>query len=775
MLVMTAAPLPSPTRPDLQRLQSRLSTASWTKRYQEAVRRVGLIERLRTHGHAPHPAQPSRAELRTFVPHEDRTNLLRWWEEYHTGAGEPWERLFDRRWAPKAWETPEPWRSAVETLGALEPPPRLEQIRTVLVRRFGAEAALGDTKLREILRAAGLYVPGAARPPREQVVELHGGGGLVLLAAAAQETGATAAMAQAVSELARAQQRPAVVVPRPATGRSAEGQFTAAYNQARAVRLAEADQPYFPSVEVARPTTDLTRLRLRTLSPERLADHLLCVTVLPLLTARRGTGGADDPLGGWLAALGVTPYRAKTLEKTLDELKWLEAASVLWDTHARIWLAQSARWCAAQDPGGWRQLALYVDASHDPYWTERFAVSGKVSRTGRVQPCLARVVMSSGPGVPVLGTVLAGRSNLGDELLALLDRVDAAAGPAQVRRVTVVDAECCHLEFLARFADHPTRDLITVLKGPLARGKTVQPVGDWQPFRERDQLREGLVDLGRRADGSTAVVLRAVEMQRPDSRHPKVVTFLSTAPRERLDTSAVVEAYLARWPYQEDLFRRGRNGVGLERSSGYGVHAVTHVAVLDQRETAARRLTRTDQELAEAHDREAAAVQQVTATQTRLAARRATGAARDGRSTAGLRRAQELLQARQTTRAEAQRRQQQAQAEYEKRRTTPDEIYVRDTSLESVTTCFKMLLLSLLEFICQEYLGGRRITPRTFIASWVMLPVTIRTTRHQVVYELTRNACDREMTALLEHAAEVITKRSLSLNDRTLIIRLKDS
>ena len=82
-------------------------------------------------------------------------------------------------------------------------------------------------------------------------------------------------------------------------------------------------------------------------------------------------------------------------------------------------------------------------------------------------------------------------------------------------------------------------------------------------------MREAEVEL---APGEAqGLRLRVVEMERPDSRHPKSTRFVTTASRQRLSTQAVADVYLKRRPHQEDLFRRGRNGIGLERSSGYGV------------------------------------------------------------------------------------------------------------------------------------------------------------------------------------------------------------
>ena len=64
----------------------------------------------------------------------------------------------------------------------------------------------------------------------------------------------------------------------------------------------------------------------------------------------------------------------------------------------------------------------------DPYWTRQFAVSGKDSHVGRVMPCLTRVAVMGGPGVPLVVDTHAGGTPLKKKLLPLLDRMDEVLG-----------------------------------------------------------------------------------------------------------------------------------------------------------------------------------------------------------------------------------------------------------------------------------------------------------------------------------------------------------
>lgn len=526
----------------------------------------------------------------------------------------------------------------------------------------------------------------------------------------------------------------------------------------------------YRSVKESRKEKDLSSLRLASLSSSTLAQHLRCIMALPLITGRRGTAGLDCPAGGWLEILSPVAYKTRTADKTLRELKLLGAAEVMWSSHAETWLELSSGWAGQ----GWRQVVDYIDATYDPWWTHRYAMSGKVSRTGRVQPCLARPMLSSGPGVPIIAHVVSGTVSLNQQLVSMLELADELRGEDVVGRLTVVDSECCTIDLLRHFKDDKNRDIITVIKGILARGKVFEPTGECMEFRTRDQLQDGEVNLEPGKAGG--LTIRVVQMIRATSRHPKPTWFATTASKDKWTTQDVAEAYLSRWPNQEDLFRRGRNGAGLERSHGYGVSKVSNVAVIGKREKAGRQMCNAAMEVMQSVDAEAGAVLQLAGAEDRLAERRKREGPEklDKRHELGVRQAKKRLKERRRKLKQTKRKQEKAVKEYEALRSTPDEIYVRDTELDSITTCFKMMLLAMLEFICQEYLGRKRIMPRTLVEAWMPLPVTVRTRRNQIIYEVAPNPRDPAMTALLAQVLESITQRKLRFNGKQVLARIRD-
>jgi len=690
-----------------RRLRDALSAERWEARVEEALARRELLDAVR----GVHPdGQIGRAELREVDSTEHWSNLRRWdgWDRQRTG--QPWERMLDLRLPPCPWQTPQSWELTVRILGRQEPQPGYDQMREVLVAEFGSEARLSDATLGRILQDAGLPRPvGRRTGPVETVEHLPGGGGLVLLTAAMADSGAVRKVAEGVVALAKQQQPPLLPVAAEPAGRDESGRLTAEYNRNRRREAGEGVDPLYVSVDVSRQSKDMSRLQLASMGVETLQRRLANVIALPLVTQRRGMVGMDGPAGGWLAAVSGVPYKAATADKTLAELKLLGAAEEMWEQHARVWHEHSQRW-AGED---WRQLVAYVDATQDAWWTERFAKSAKVSRNGRVMPCLTRTVLSEGPGVPIIGESVSGRADLGEQLVRMLDRADDLLGEGELGRLTVVDAECGHLEMLRRFSQDPQRDLVTVLKGQRLQGKELEQAGPWEPFRERDELREGRVNLEPKK-GTKGFAVRVVEMVRRDSRRPVPTWFATTAPAAALPTQQVAEAYLSRWPYEEDLFRRGRNGAGLERSHGYGVSRVFNVAVLTAREKTGAALRRATEEAMAADEAETRAVGQLAGAKQRLEVRRQEAdEPLNGRHKLGVRQAKRRVAERKKATRQARKARDKARKAHETQLSMPNEIYVRDTALDSVTTCLKMLLLSLLEFIVQEDLGGRRLMPRT--------------------------------------------------------------
>jgi hypothetical protein len=393
----------------------------------------------------------------------------------------------------------------------------------------------------------------------------------------------------------------------------------------------------------------------------------------------------------------------------------------------------------------------YLDGTEEPYWTERFARCGKVSRTGRVQPCLGRVVLTAGPGLPIRMWTAAGGQSLRKYLRQQLER-DTEEAEEGGFWLTIIDAEAAVARLLKDLTEVPNHAFVTVLKGAILKGAQIVEAGPWQPYRERDRVREVLVVVRGAGVPEEGLALRGVEMERAQSRNPHRTLFATDAAARFLSTQGVPDAYLSRWPNEEAVIRRARRGAGLERSHGYTGQYVTHVALREKLASAERRVERTGKLLEAARTREEqvrSVAQEFSQPESRpLAAEMVKQAARSVR--------------------EAEKRHTAAVQEAAHQSSMPREIFERDTTRENVATVMTMGVLLLVEWVLREYLGGARMELRAFLNYFLYLPVEVRTTWHRVLYRIDARTLSADRVALLRKACEEITRRRIRRSGRWL-------
>lgn len=736
-------------------LRSKVSGKRWLRMVKGAQRKTAVIEKVRavcaTEGLSQFQG------LAVASPTTPWPSFQYWCRQVAAHGELSWEALLDHRIPPKQEPVPEKVASAAVMIRRLRPGMGYREAHDLLVAQFGEAGDISASSMSRVWRSSGLV---EAAPVEEDVVEFHGGAGLALIGAASLETGASTAMARAILAAAQetvARQADDKQVPDEPAGRDERGRLSAEYNKSTraGVPPGEQDARWVPDHQ-KRVARDLGRQRVLRERPDTLAQKALAIGVMPLITERRGFDGLDGPQGAWLELLshGVA-YKPRTLDKFLAQLGLLDVEDGLWTVHASMSLGYVSRWAAAAGAPPWLAVVMYVDSTQDPYWTRKYALSGKTSRTGRVAPCLSRISINAGPGVPFLMETFPGTISLKTELPRLLERVRGIVGDDGVERFTVIDAEMSTAKLLTSLLDSPESPFITVLKGRSV--EDFRPTSEWQSYRERDQIREGVFVI--RGDGAPAdgLELRTVEMRRA-GRHSQSTFFATSYERKRLDTTAVVDAYLSRWPNQEHLFRNARNGLGLNRSHGFGGEYVQHVA-LGPKKTKAHGHLQAAQEL------ESQASQAVD-----FAKKLVNDAAADGKAPF-----RQLLKTAQAQLSAARRAVKAATKSCEKLGTTSQVIFERDTARENVVTAFTMNTLFLVEFVLREYFGGVQMELRTFIEHFVNLPVTVTTTDHEIVYRVEGNPRNVQRTEQMRKACEAVTRRGLTRGNHRLVFLMADS
>jgi hypothetical protein len=742
-----------------RRLRARMSDERWVREVGLARGRAAVLAAVADDHERT--GQSWRRALAAVAPDVSWPTYRAWRRKHDRLEGPAWERLLDER-VPPSTALAEAVEASAVTLRQLNRSMTTEEARGHLARQYGEAGAVSDAKLRRIWAAAGLNNPPGPPPGRraevparelEEVGFFNGGAGLALLAAADLETGTTLGLARAIERVAGGiETLPADEVHDDRADRDERGRFTASYNARRREEATpgEVDERWAPDAHKAA-RRDLSQLRTRKLSLENLASKLFAMGATPLLTERRGFDGLAGPAGAWLGVSGAVAYMPATLDKLLAELGLLAVGDVLWDAHAAQWSRLTRAWSEPEPT--WLQTIAYIDGTADPYWTRAYALSGKVSRVGRVMPCLTRVALNSGAGVPLLVETHVGAAPLKRSLGPMLARLRTAVGPeAALDRLTVVDSEAGKAGVL--WALHKQHDVffISVLKGAVLQGANLQQESPWQAYRDRDELCESGVHLFGVGAPLGGLRLRAVQMRRPDSRHPQTTVFATNAGPESLTTEQVASIYLARWPKEEQTFRDARNGGGLNRSYGYGRAQVTHVALADKLANATADVARAE-----------AAVQKATKTRDELAASLAS-APRAARA--------KTLKLAIADVARAERALTRRQNEAKKVHSLPATIQQRDTGRDGIMTCLKVSMLALVEFVLKEYFGGASMEWRTFIEQVVALPVTVRTTKDKRRCQIHANPRQPALMARLATAIAEVNRRAITQGERALVFEL---
>ncbi len=689
-----------------------------------------------------------RKAVTAMAPLVPRPTLQGWMRCVDKREGPLWERLLDGRLAPVGVRISASVRAFVVGLRVAQPEMPCRKVLDLVAARFEKDGEISERTLRRIWKEEG--IPQAPPPAAEEVTTSLAGAGLVLLGVADLETGLTLELAKNIQAAGRqaAREQDRQPIEQETVGlRDERGRLTSAYNHDAREGVTKGQPDWrLDTDENKRKSRDLSTLSVLKTSPEALGAKLAAIGACHLLTEQRGFDGLNGPLGSTLELLCGVSYMPSTLDKCLAELAVVNAETEIWYTYGEKAAMFIRRWTAGETGRTWLQVVVYVDATHDPHWTDKFAESGPVSRTGRVQPCLSRLTVTGGPGIPLVMETFPGSMSLRDEVLRLLERVEAVVGDGQIGSLVVMDAEMATAQLLDSFKE---RHFITVYKGQI---ENFTPTGDWQPFREKDQLREGHVLI--RGEGfPDGLRFRAVEMQRANSRRTRSTIYVTNTTVGDMDTVNVAQAYLSRWPHQEQGFRERRNGLGANHSHGYGGEYIQNFA-LDTKIEKAQRTAKNAQE------RLRIAKEALAKAET-LKTKCAPGENVD-----------DLAKAAKRENKAAERAVKKADERLQKLSTTSRVIYRRDTTRENIATAAAVTVLLLIEYVLREYFGGMRINLRTFIEQFVLIPVTVRTTAQQVTYQFHANLRNPKRTEQLRQACKVLTTKSLRRSGKELVFEV---
>ena len=215
--------------------------------------------------------------------------------------------------------------TAICTLRQADPNFAVVAIIAHVAKHHGYE--VGETKVKEVLRAAGLArrggPPSGAKAVGEVRLELAG---MRLVEAASVQTGYVEALTTAMMAQPVATPVPASAAPVDTSGRDELGRFEADYNERFRKKPGDVIGPGFASVETTRASKDPARFHLNQVKPEVLSRKLWALMVSPVL----GTGRWDGirvARGALLGELCGYPYMPSTLDLFTRDLRSMSQTS----------------------------------------------------------------------------------------------------------------------------------------------------------------------------------------------------------------------------------------------------------------------------------------------------------------------------------------------------------------------------------------------------------------------------------------------------------------
>jgi len=341
-----------------------------------------------------------------------------------------------------------------------------------------------------------------------------------------------------------------------------QGKFTSEYNQLKSVR-----ENRFKSIDDKILTKNLSTMHIFTMSKKTIFRYNLALLCLPLVTSNGKSSRVNRVKGNDLAFLCGQNYKDASLERYLQELKYLKISDKLIAATAKFW---QDFW--QNELGDETYLVCYyIDGNTRPLWSSNRCYKGKVTMLGRVMNCLENVFIHDGKGHPLYFQTFHGHADLGEHALGMLTKLtkllDSPEAHASVKRILVFDGGGNGVKTLRAF-DDSDEYYLTILDDNQVKERKIKHI---RPETEYKYGTASLVDcrieLRDSLEKDYIHECRAVIVKWENGKRSVLITDI---PRELLDASEVTKRYFDRWPQQEKQFRDAKSGVNIHRIVGYG-------------------------------------------------------------------------------------------------------------------------------------------------------------------------------------------------------------
>ena len=340
------------------------------------------------------------------------------------------------------------------------------------------------------------------------------------------------------------------------------GKFTREYNQLESVRVNR-----FKSIDDKIADKDFSAMNIFGMSEKTISRYNLALMCLPLVTSNGRSSRVNRVKGNDLSFLCGYNYKDASLNKYIQELKYLKVSDRLIAATAKFWM------------DFWRNesedetyfVCYYIDGNTKALWSSNRCYKGRVTMLGRVMNCLENVFIHDGKGHPLYFQTFQGHADLGKHALPMLTKLtellDDPSAYVDVKRILVMDGGGNGVETLRAFKDSEEY-YITILDDNQTKERKFKHIREEIGYKYGNAtLVDCNIELLDSKEPDYIYECRAVIVKWDNGRKSVLVTDI---PHDLLDASEITKRYFDRWPMQEKQFRDAKSGVNIHRITGYG-------------------------------------------------------------------------------------------------------------------------------------------------------------------------------------------------------------
>ena len=499
------------------------------------------------------------------------------------------------------------------------------------------------------------------------------------------------------------------------------GKFTSEYNQLESVR-----ENRFKSIDDKIEDKDFSAMNLFKMSEKTISRYNLALLCLPLVTSNGRSSRVNRVKGNDLSFLCGYNYKDASLNRYIQELKYLKVSDRLITATAKFWMDF---WRNESEDGTYF-VCYYIDGNTKALWSSNRCYKGRVTMLGRVMNCLENVFIHDGKGHPLYFQTFQGHADLGKYALPMLTKLtellDYPSAHIAVKRILMMDGGGNGVNTLKAF-DCSDEYYITILDDNQTKERKFKHIRDEIEYKYGNAtLVDCKIELLDSKEPGYIYECRAVIVKWGNGRKSVLITDI---PYDLLNASEITKRYNDCCPMQEKQFRDAKSGVNIHRITGYGKKIENYDKMSEKHGEMCKRITQLKAELEKPISEIEAIEEQLTDIYRQERTFRERSKIVDGQRVLSEADSVELKNY-ETKINKCLRQQRKIENDHkdafkrlkkylkeEKRIRGKDKVYRIDTELDQIMTCFKMSFVNLCSLFLARCMDHEKFELQTLFES----------------------------------------------------------